>query len=260
MSATMFGIKNCDTVAKARKWLEAEQIAYDFEELEPMQRLHIDELFWSNGIPHAWDDTSLVVRAEDEEESDRLIDDADRDAFLTSDAEQISYELADWDDVRREELVGLLEQAGIEHAWDEHGELVVLEDDEDRVDAILDTVEFGMTFDEAQRAAGTRLAVVEGTAGSSCYRVDPEEGPEGVTFLVSNGTVERVDIDSGAVKTRSGAGIGTSISELTGLYQAASFFGLGISLVLVSLLYQRFVFRGGLPRGESSPEPPAPGA
>ena len=32
MSATMFGIKNCDTVAKARKWLEAAGIAYDFHD------------------------------------------------------------------------------------------------------------------------------------------------------------------------------------------------------------------------------------
>ena len=32
MSATMFGIKNCDTVAKARKWLEAARVAYDFHD------------------------------------------------------------------------------------------------------------------------------------------------------------------------------------------------------------------------------------
>jgi arsenate reductase len=32
MSATMFGIKNCDTVAKARKWLDTAQIAYDFHD------------------------------------------------------------------------------------------------------------------------------------------------------------------------------------------------------------------------------------
>lgn len=32
MAATMFGIKNCDTVAKARKWLETEQIPYDFHD------------------------------------------------------------------------------------------------------------------------------------------------------------------------------------------------------------------------------------
>ncbi|PLX59214.1 MAG: ArsC family reductase [Vibrio alginolyticus] len=30
MSITMFGIPNCDTIKKAKKWLEAEDIAYDF--------------------------------------------------------------------------------------------------------------------------------------------------------------------------------------------------------------------------------------
>lgn len=30
---TLYGIKNCDTVKKARKWLEANQIAYRFHDL-----------------------------------------------------------------------------------------------------------------------------------------------------------------------------------------------------------------------------------
>jgi arsenate reductase len=29
---TMFGIKNCDTIKKARKWLETENIAYQFHD------------------------------------------------------------------------------------------------------------------------------------------------------------------------------------------------------------------------------------
>jgi len=32
MTPTMYGIKNCDTVAKARKWLEARGLAYDFHD------------------------------------------------------------------------------------------------------------------------------------------------------------------------------------------------------------------------------------
>jgi len=119
-----------------------EQVEYDFEELEPLGRLAIDELFWSNGIAHAWADGSLVVRAEDEAEADRIIDAADRDAFLDSDAEQVSYDLADWNDERRAQLAELLSSVDIEHAWDEHGELVILEEDEERVDAIVDSIEF----------------------------------------------------------------------------------------------------------------------
>ena len=54
---------------------EDEQVAYDFDELEPHARLVIDELFWTNGIAHAWDETSLIVRPEDETEADRLMHD-----------------------------------------------------------------------------------------------------------------------------------------------------------------------------------------
>ncbi|HEV3225316.1 MAG TPA: hypothetical protein VGZ52_00720 [Acidimicrobiales bacterium] len=138
-----------------------EQVAYDFDELEPRGRLVIDELFWRNGIAHAWDETSLVVRVDDEAESDRLIDEADRDAFLDSDVEQVSYELADWDDDRRGQLTETLTAAGIEHAWDEHGELVVLEEDEDRVEAIVDAIEFPDQLavdDDAELAAEEALA------------------------------------------------------------------------------------------------------
>ncbi|CAM2748321.1 ArsC family reductase [Vibrio mytili] len=32
MTITMFGIPNCDTIKKAKKWLDAESIAYDFHD------------------------------------------------------------------------------------------------------------------------------------------------------------------------------------------------------------------------------------
>ena len=122
---------------------DEDSVAYDFDELMAMQRLAIDELFWENGIGHAWDGLTLVVRAEDEEAADTLIDDADRDAFLGGAAEQVAYELDDWGDDHRAELAEAMVASGIEHAWDEHGDLVVLAHDEDRVDAMVDAIEEG---------------------------------------------------------------------------------------------------------------------
>jgi len=118
------------------------QIVYEFEELEAMQRLAIDERFWSSGVPHAWDGSSLVVREEDEEAADRLIDEADDEAFLASDSEQVAYELEDWDEARRGELTDALHAAAIEHAWDENGDLIVFAHDEDRVDALVDAIDY----------------------------------------------------------------------------------------------------------------------
>jgi len=143
-----------------------ESIAYDFDELEPIQRLAIDERFAEAGIAHAWDDTSLVVREEDEAAADAIIDEADSDAVLESDAEQVVYELDDWDAARREELVAALDAASIEHAFDQETNLVVFEHDEERVDAIVDAIEFPdqlpVPDDEEEEAAEERLEAEEG--------------------------------------------------------------------------------------------------
>jgi arsenate reductase (glutaredoxin) len=54
MMTTVYGIKNCDTVKKARKWLEAQGIAYQFHDfrvdgLESDQvQSWIAELGWEN--------------------------------------------------------------------------------------------------------------------------------------------------------------------------------------------------------------------
>lgn len=49
---TMFGIKNCDTIKKARKWLEAEGIEYQFHDYKKdglnseMLNLWVKDLGW----------------------------------------------------------------------------------------------------------------------------------------------------------------------------------------------------------------------
>jgi arsenate reductase len=52
MTPTMYGIKNCDTVAKARKWLEVHGQAYDFHDYKavgidrPRLEDWVSELGW----------------------------------------------------------------------------------------------------------------------------------------------------------------------------------------------------------------------
>ena len=80
----------------------------------------------------------------------------------------------------------------------------------------LDTVHFGMTVAQAQEAAGTVL-VPAGPTGA-CYHVVPFDAPEGIVFLVHQGTIERVDINSGPITTRSGVGVGSPESMVTDLF------------------------------------------
>ena len=80
----------------------------------------------------------------------------------------------------------------------------------------LGAVTFGMTVAQAQAAAGTDLINCAPT--SDCYRVTPAQGPEGISFLVTDNTIERVDIVAGPLTTRSGIGIGSTEDEIINLF------------------------------------------
>jgi len=80
----------------------------------------------------------------------------------------------------------------------------------------LGEVTFGMTVAQAQVAAGTDLINCAPT--SDCYRVTPAQGPEGISFLVTESTIERVDIVAGPLTTRSGIGIGSPEDDIMNLF------------------------------------------
>ncbi len=80
----------------------------------------------------------------------------------------------------------------------------------------LDEVTFGMTLAKAQEAAGTALVPIGPTG--TCYHVVPYDAPEGIVFLVSHGTIERVDINAAPITTRSGVGVGSPESMVLGLF------------------------------------------
>lgn len=83
----------------------------------------------------------------------------------------------------------------------------------------LGPVRVGMTPEEATVAAGYVLAVEIGLfEGDSCYYLPADPYVPGVSFMVNNGTVARVDVLTGPVTTRSGAGIGMTEPEIRNLF------------------------------------------
>ena len=84
----------------------------------------------------------------------------------------------------------------------------------------LDKVHFGMTTAEAEQAAGTQL--VPGDAKNpACVLATPAAGPAGVTFLLANGRVERVDLGPGSpIATRSGIKVGSTEAQVKTAYGA----------------------------------------
>lgn len=81
----------------------------------------------------------------------------------------------------------------------------------------LDEIFFGMSADEAAAAAETSWET-DGSTTSSCWIATPINGPVGVEFMVWNGNVERVDITTELITTRSGAGVGSTPGELVELF------------------------------------------
>ena len=80
----------------------------------------------------------------------------------------------------------------------------------------IDKVFFGMTARTAQLAAGTRFTPI--TPMGECFLVTPDEAPDGITFWIVGGTIERVDIDTREITTRSGAGIGDSEDRIVDMF------------------------------------------
>ncbi|MEC9395702.1 MAG: hypothetical protein VYA89_07600 [Actinomycetota bacterium] len=80
----------------------------------------------------------------------------------------------------------------------------------------IDRIMFGMTVHDAQIAAGSRFSPV--TPVGHCFLVVPEAGQAGLTFWVVAGTVERVDVDTRTITTRSGAGIGNTEERIREMF------------------------------------------
>ena len=80
----------------------------------------------------------------------------------------------------------------------------------------IDPIMFGMTVPDAQVAAGSRFTPV--TPIGNCYLVTPDDGQAGLTFWVVAGTVERVDVDTRTITTRSGAGIGNTEDRIREMF------------------------------------------
>lgn len=127
-----------------------DEVEYELDDWPGESRLLLDGLLTNQGIPHVWEAGTLVVRAEHEAATDEIVDGIDLVSVpaLDPDAEKLAYEVGAWSDEQRSGLAERLGLAGIPYEWDEQGDLVVLEEDEARVEAV---------FDEFEEAEGDDL-------------------------------------------------------------------------------------------------------
>ncbi|MGO4549536.1 hypothetical protein AB4059_00310 [Lysobacter sp. 2RAF19] len=77
----------------------------------------------------------------------------------------------------------------------------------------------GMTRASLQEAMGARLVdQIPGAESDGCTYVLPEGTSQGVAYMIIDGRLARIDVDTQTVATISGAHVGTTESELRALY------------------------------------------
>ena len=124
-------------------------LVYELNEWARESRLMVQQLLEANEVPFVWESTNLVVPAPFEAQADAAIAQVEATALpaLDPDADKLLYELDEWTDEEVAQLVDALAGGDIPYDFDVDGNLIVLADDEDAVEALLDSVEFPDALD-----------------------------------------------------------------------------------------------------------------
>ncbi len=130
------------------------EIEYELHEWAGETRLVLDQLLILKEVPHVWQGATLVVREEDEEVTDQLIEEAESTSLpaLDADAETIEYETSDWSDSEQAAFSSLLVRLGIPYEFNDDGGLVVQASDEEAIETALDA--FQVVNDERPELDG----------------------------------------------------------------------------------------------------------
>lgn len=78
-------------------------------------------------------------------------------------------------------------------------------------------IKVGMTVAQASQALGIELVAPNGKG--ECYYVEPKQGLKGVDFMVIEGLIARIDIESKEYATDKGARIGDTEAKIKSLYK-----------------------------------------
>lgn len=119
-------------------------VVYELHEWAIESRVLLEQFIEAQQILHAWEGTDLVVAPESKDAIDTLVAQVEATTLptLDPDAPKIVYEMGEWSDAEVTRLAEGLLAVEIHHEFDYEGNLVVLEEDEQRVEDLLDSIEF----------------------------------------------------------------------------------------------------------------------
>ena len=119
---------------------EGEWLAYELHEWALESRVMLQQLLAADQVVHSWQGTTLMVHETLEEKIDALIDEVDdaTNRRIEPGDEVVAFEMEGWSAELQGELIERLGATALPHEFDEDGDLVVREDDEEQVELVID--------------------------------------------------------------------------------------------------------------------------
>lgn len=135
-------VEKSPTASASSAPTDGDEVAYELEGWGNQLKQTLEGMLDRAGVRRVWEASALVVAAEHEEVVDQLVATVEGADLpdLDDNSAQIAFEM---EGIGPDELVDLdarLIAAGLAHAWDEAGALLVAEADEDEAEAIIQDV------------------------------------------------------------------------------------------------------------------------
>jgi hypothetical protein len=142
------------------------QVAYDLAAWSAESRVMLEQLLEGEGCRHAWEGTTLVVPDVLETQVDNLVEQVEVTALptLDPDAERVAYDVSDWTDSMVTQLAQMLDQSGVPYEFDAEGDIVTQIDHEERVESLMDAIEYPADVARSRRGDDAGEAEEEPTA------------------------------------------------------------------------------------------------
>jgi hypothetical protein len=117
-----------------------QQLAYEFHSWAFESRSMLESLLTGAKLAHAWQGATLIIREEDEEAVDRVVDEVEQATLPTLDPaeEKTAYGLEEFSTAQIGKLTNALSLAGIAHDFEAGGDLIIHSSDEDEADTVFE--------------------------------------------------------------------------------------------------------------------------
>ncbi|MXV98341.1 MAG: hypothetical protein F4Z90_06340 [Acidimicrobiaceae bacterium] len=184
-----------------------EWLAYELHEWSLESRVMLKQLLTVDKVVHSWQGTTLMVHESLEEKVDSLVDEVEeteRAKEATSrpigpEDSLTAFELAEWSEALRSELVERLVQARVPHILDTGGDadqetepgevcdLLVREADEDRVELVIDDLLAREEEAQFEELDGLEVNTLLSDLFVACDRLRKDPGDlDGIRGVVTN--------------------------------------------------------------------------